>query len=149
MKFVDGVYNPSYFTLGHELYHAYQDEVNAKRNYLKQTEADAMKFENYLRDVFDQGPHRTKHGGVPHLSSVTAFSSNGEEVDVNSVSVTTYFLGGSSSSGIGGSPQDNVNNGTSIAPIVIKILEYMDNNGLQRLTLNFDQRDKDKNKKRP
>jgi hypothetical protein len=59
---VDGVSTPSYVILGHELFHAFQDETNAKRHSTttpKKYEQDAMKFENYMRDVYGLGEHRT------------------------------------------------------------------------------------------
>ena len=140
--YVEGAYSPSYITLGHELYHAYQDEANAKYNYSKGKEAAAMKFENYLRDVLEQGQHRTKHSGSVHLSSVTAFNSNGERVDVNSVNVETIISGGTDNSeSEDGSTRGNVNNGTSISATMENILTYMDKNGINKLVLKFDQRE--------
>ncbi len=136
---VDGVFNPSYITLGHELYHAYQDEIGAKANYPKQTEADAMKFENYLRDVFGLGEHRVKHGGSTHLTRVTALSSNGERVDVNSVKISKVISGQNNDEG---EDTDGGRDNTKVRINNINvhnIIEYMDKNGIQKLNLEFDQ----------
>ena len=151
-QYVDDAYTESYLTLGHELYHAYQDDRNEKR-----TESGAMRFENYLRDVFKDvfrsATHRTKHGGVQMLNpGNTALLTDGERVDINSVKLVTSIFGGSKEGGSGeGSPRDNVNDGTSIKPIVNEILEYMGNSGIERFTIRLDQRNKKKNNddKRP
>ena len=145
----DNVSTPSYVILGHEIYHALQDEVNAPRHLTtnpKKYEQDAMRFENYLRDVYGLGAHRTKHGGVPHLKNVTALSSIGERIDASSVNVSKMFSGrlddGSDDIQKGNSAaRDNTSFQLNTLNIDY-ILEYMDKNGIQKLNIQFDQRNK-------
>ncbi len=143
---VDGQTFSPYMVLGHELYHAYQDEKrmdygNDEGTQIRK-EKDAMKFGNYLSDVFSEGSHRTKYGGVNRFGDyeATAFDSNGEKVDVSSIRSYVQVTEAEDPSG-SQDDNDNMRDNTDVKLNLIidaqKILEYMDQNGLQKVTINF------------
>jgi hypothetical protein len=87
---VDGVNNPSYIFLAHELFHAFQDDQAMRYDNNDQKEAAAMQFENYIRDVYGTGKHRVNRGGKRLLNkNNSAMSSYGEKMDINSVKTST------------------------------------------------------------
>jgi hypothetical protein len=145
---VDGVWNQSYIFLAHEIYHAYADEAGKKYESddaftaKEYEERDAMKFENYVRDVFGAGEHRTSRGGKQLLSSVSAFNSYGESIDASTVktfiSITELPGPNSSSSSTDNSnPQDETQVKYQTVINVDRILEYMDKNKKEKITINF------------
>ncbi len=143
MTSVDDVISVSFVILSHELFHAYQDDTKAKSNYPKQKEADAMMFENYMRDVYGLGKHRTKHGGSIHLTGVTALDSNGERVDASSVKISAIMFGqhddGADDSDKNSQKKDNTKDVLN-TQWISHLVEYMNSNGIQKLYLNLDQR---------
>ncbi len=56
---------------GHETYHAYQDDTgqvsryNGEMRNVVGLEKGAVRFENYLRSVYDDGPMRESYSGLP------------------------------------------------------------------------------------
>jgi len=143
---VDGVRNKSYVFMAHELYHAYQDEINKKYEDDEMFSADdykqkdAMRFENYIRNVYGDEKNRTSSSGKELFGTgVSAFNSNGERIDEKTVktfvSVTTNS--DSENSDDNGEAQDNTSVSSSSILNVKAVMEYMDKNKLKELTINF------------
>jgi hypothetical protein len=141
-KYVDGATTQSYYTLGHELYHAYQDDIGKD---VGNREVGAVQFENYLRDVFGVADKRERYGGSKLSGSLSLGMGNEKRVNPGSVQVFIIVTPGtdnSSPEGEGGTmPRDNVNNGTSIQGIISNVMEYMNESGVNRVRLNFSDND--------
>jgi hypothetical protein len=135
--------------LAHELYHAYQHEKKLKYssdNIFSANdyrEGEAMSFENYMRDVYQLGPHRTTQGGkvMPNPSS---FPSGTERIDLKSVKVTQeiidlrFFTQNNDShdveSGVLEQP-DKTKVILNLPILINKTLEYMNSEGLQNVKI--------------
>ncbi|MFK8162636.1 MAG: RHS repeat-associated core domain-containing protein [Lewinella sp.] len=142
---IDGVPTRSYYTLGHELYHAYQDEIGRNLG-SRGREIEAVRFENYMRDVFGSGLRRRKYStpdGIISIPGDLALDKRNEErVDPNSVSwFTIEVLSGTNQASPEGEgntmPRDNVNNGTNIYSIVNHVIQYLNESGVQTVHLDF------------
>ena len=138
----------SFEMLGHELFHAFQDESgNIKGRSKFSVEKDAVKFENYLRKMYSDGAgsQRLKYGSEELFGILepTSYDTGGETRDASTVkSYTQVNHGfGENEQGEGGeqegtAKQDNTRvqiNSTTVQ----RIFEYMDNNKLEKLTIDF------------
>jgi len=129
------------------LYHAYQDETgNIKGRSKFSVEKEVVKFENHLRKIYSDGAgsQRQKYGGevLFDILEPTSFNTGGEKRDANSVKsyVQVNF-------GLGEVKQDgNEDEGTAKrdkTSVVLnantfqRIFEYMENNNLKRVIINF------------
>jgi len=143
---IDGVKTQSHEFLAHELYHAYQKDQNIRyedtykfdRTDLK--EADAMKFENYIREVYGSSEKRINRSGKQLLNKQeAAMPTFGERIDLNSVKTSTNvfeFNNENSQYEDNTAVQDNTRMNRQQINIQ-HILEYMDKNSLERLIINF------------
>ncbi|GAO27832.1 hypothetical protein JCM15548_14687 [Geofilum rubicundum JCM 15548] len=137
----------SFEMLGHELYHAYQDETgNIKGRSKFSVEKEAVKFENYLRKIYSDGAgsQRLKYGGEELFGILepTSFNTGGEKRDANTAKSYVQVNGG-----LGEAKQEgNEDEGTAKqdntrvvlnANTFQRIFEYMENNNLQRVTIDF------------
>lgn len=140
-----GAVTYSYITLAHELYHAYQDENNIEYNADSRVETEAVKFENYIRDVMGGSSieHRTSHSGIP-VTGETAFPSYGERVDPATIKVQSYAFGDiygtDREEGEGDVKRDNTRAQKNTMIFFRHVLQYMTENGIQYLRLELDQR---------
>lgn len=141
-NYLDGVKNQSYITLAHELYHAYQDETDKDYDNDEMKEIDAMMFENYVRDVYGSGKHRKMRGGKQLLGRHSSFSNSfGQQINSKSVSVQTIVTEIGGNEGAESGENVNAQDNTKVTPVksisVQHILEYMDKNKLEKLTIEF------------
>jgi hypothetical protein len=139
--------NQSYIFAAHEIYHAFQDDKNIVYDSDDAKERDAMKFENYIRDVFETSDHRKKRSGKVLLGKVSAFDSAGEKVDINSVKfmkeVTVYGIGqdtGQEDEGEKNSiiKQDNTEVNKIFSIDIKRTLEYMTNHGIEKIEIKLE-----------
>lgn len=74
--------------MGHELYHAYQDDIN-ERFLLTSNEAEtqAVYFQNYLTSVFGYGDMRTRYG-----RRFISFSSDEAEYNPENEKITNFSI---------------------------------------------------------
>lgn len=137
----------SFEMLGHELFHAYQDETGRidDRTTLS-IEKEAVKFENYLREVYSDGAgsQRLKYGSEElfNILEPTSFNTGGEKRDASTVKSYVLVNGG-----LGEIKQEGGNKEgtakTDNTKVVLnvntfmRIFEYMENNKLQRVTIDF------------
>ncbi len=99
-----------------------------------------MMFENYVRDVYGSGKHRKMRGGK--LRKHSSFPNNfGQRINSKSVSVKTIVSEIGGNEGTNGGEYTNAQDNTKVAPVktinVQHILEYMDKNKLEKLTIEF------------
>ncbi len=138
----------SFEMLGHELFHAYQDELGSidDRSVLD-VEKEAVKFENYLRKIYSDGAgtQRLKYGSEELFSILEPTSYNTGGVKRDASTVRTYVQ---SNYGFGDSTEDGSSSEEGIikqdnTKVVLdanafqRIFEYMDNNNLQKVTIDF------------
>ncbi len=146
---IDGTFFRSFESLGHELYHAYMHHHNRNKGLsVLAQEREPIMFENYLRYIYDEGagPQRLSYTGRKMFDpwSVTSFDTGGKKIDIKSVKLTTVY-----NYGLGKVSQESEDDGDNIAPrdntrvvnplddIVKRILEYMDENGLKKIEVEF------------
>ncbi|MEZ4986390.1 MAG: hypothetical protein R2795_15350, partial [Saprospiraceae bacterium] len=126
--------------------HAYQDDTKAEYHNNSDEEADAIKFENYIRDVLfgaDGRGHRTKHSGITVVHGATAFDSNGERVDLGSINITKLITGEQKESQLNTETIQRDNTTININTIDVSyILEHMGRNGIEKLSFRLDQQKK-------
>jgi RHS repeat-associated protein len=143
---VDGVNTPSYVALAHELKHAYDDEygeyyritgkprtgqtISDRPGSLEKNEKSAVRFANYIRDVYGPGKLRTKYRGQDLFKSGdwVAEASNGERIDPSSFSFEVE----------GNEEGDGGDNNIEL------IVKFMIENNIK--TLRFTVKDEDKDK---
>jgi RHS repeat-associated protein len=149
-------YNPKQFSeegtvfrgfesLSHELWHAYQDlNGNIKGRTIADVEAEAMKFENYIRKIYSDGsgPQRTRYQGSEIFRSgeQTSFPTGGIQKDVNSVNTYVTVIGGDGSAKQGPDDlikQDNTAVSNNVIIDIQRIFEYMDNNNVRSVKIKF------------
>jgi len=146
---LDGTSFRSFELLGHELFHAYQDETNQFEDRPRLgVEKGAVMFENYLRNVYSEGAgsQRLKYTGnnLFEVGESTSYNTNGEKRDASSA--RTYV----EIKGVGGEiseegknenedtvKQDNTKTEVNLTLFVNRIFEYMENNNLQSVRVDF------------
>ncbi len=137
----------SFEMLGHELYHAYQDESGSIDDLPQLTlEKDAVKFENYLRKIYSNGAgsQRLKYGREElfNIFEPTSFNTGGEKRDASTAKSYVQINGGlgevkqEGSEEEGTAKQDNTKVVLNMNTFQ-RIFEYMENNNLQRVTIDF------------
>ena len=146
---VEGANTPGFVGLGHELYHAYQDEtVGISGKNVQNLEYGAVKFGNYLRETYSTGQLRSTYLGKELFSKgeSLSFPTNGNKIDQNSFNTSSewnnglgYFERTSSEEGV--VKRDNTDVSTSISQFVQTVVTFMLNNDLK--TIKFE-RFKDK-----
>ena len=140
--YVDGVDNMSFLFLAHELYHAYQDDIAKKYDSYDDRQRDAMRFENYVREVYGMNDFRISSSGDKLLSRFdNRFSSFEEKIDLSSVSVDIQITNFDGNWGLkAGNSQYILQDRTNINQNFLDVgylLQYMSNNGLQKLIFYF------------
>lgn len=140
--YVDGVDNMSFLFLAHELYHAYQDDIAKKYDSYDDRQRDAMRFENYVREVYGMNDFRIFSSGDKLLSRFdNRFSSFEEKIDLSSVSVDIQVTNFDGNWGLrAGDSQYVLQDRTKRNQHFLDVgylLQYMSNNGLQKLTFYF------------
>jgi hypothetical protein len=148
---LDGTSFRSFELLGHELFHAYQDETNQfeDRPFLG-VEKGSVMFENYLRKVYSDGAgsQRLKYTGnnLFEVGEATSYDTNGEKRDASSVRTYVEIKGAcetkkeeSDNKSFDGNAikQDNTKSEINLVVFVNRIFEYMENNNLQSVKVNF------------
>lgn len=134
--------------MGHELFHAYQDENNQIEGYSRLgIEKGAVKFENYLRKIYSDGAgvQRLKYSGnkLFEVNESSSYNTNGEKRDVNSVKTYTEVNFGmgelkpESDKEESVAKKDKTKNEIPIQQIINRVIEYMDKNKLQRVRVDF------------
>jgi hypothetical protein len=145
---IDGTSLRSFEILGHELYHAYEDETNQIEGYSTlAVEKGSVKFENYLRKIYSEGSsaQRLKYTGnkLFEVNEATSFDTNGEKRDANSVKTYVELnlgLGELKPEGDdkeSAAKKDNTKNDVPIQQIISRIIQYMDDNKLQKVRVDF------------
>ncbi|MCL2097838.1 MAG: hypothetical protein FWH23_03655 [Bacteroidales bacterium] len=130
----------SHEMLGHELFHAYQDETNQLKNRFN-AEKGAVMFENYLREIYGTGFQRLTYSGnkLFRVNEPTSYPTNGERRDINSVrSYTNITMNDTSNSNSNDDTHRQDNTRVNHMQILIdRVFEYMDRNGLQAVRVTF------------
>ena len=133
----EGISFFSHEILGHELFHAFQDETGQITT-RGSAEKGAVMFENYLRKVYGKVFQRLTYSGnrLFGLDEPKSFATNGERRNINSVRFYAEEIGGSSNnSGDEINRQDNTR--VNMQRFVIRVFEYMNENGLEAVTITF------------
>jgi len=147
-KNIDGTSFRSYDILGHELYHAYQDENNQIEGYLRLgIEKGAVKFENYMREFYKEGAgsQRLKYSGnnLFEVNESTSYNTNGQKGDVKSVKTYVEINMGMGEMQQKGDDQesvakkDNTKNQINVQQLVQRVFQYMEDNKLQKVRIDF------------
>ena len=138
---VEGANTPGFVGLGHELYHAYQDDTEGiKGKNAQKLEYGAVKFGNYLREIYNTGQLRSTYLGKKLFANgkSLAFPSFGSKINQNSFKISTEWNNGlgeykrTSSEG-GVVKRDNTEVSLNINQFIQTVVTFMLNNDLKTI----------------